>query len=229
MQTLLTAGPKPLPDLSCKYGAPMGRRESHGEPEPGATWHIQRVELDSGGYDSGGAYWGIGAPLYRTVSTCGNVETFERFASRAAAEAQLRETYPDATIAGEPGADDFVAGYVAACLWASPGDDENETLDAFDCTDITPESREGMAEHCGAFMATNAALLAEACAREGYTWERAGHDLYLTENGHGVGFWDRRELAAGGLGDRLSKAAGRGETYLYAGEDGRLHFEGCTR
>lgn len=33
-----------------------------------------------------------------------------------------------------------------------------------------------------------------------------GHDLYLTACGHGVGFWDRDELAADDLGDRLTEA-----------------------
>jgi hypothetical protein len=27
-------------------------------------FYLQRVPLNSGGYDSGGAYWGIGRPLY---------------------------------------------------------------------------------------------------------------------------------------------------------------------
>jgi hypothetical protein len=54
----------PTPPVSCRYGAPMGR---HTGPEPGSLgdrWHLRRVPLDSGGYDSGGAYWGAGLPLY---------------------------------------------------------------------------------------------------------------------------------------------------------------------
>jgi len=31
-----------------------------------------------------------------------------------------------------------------------------------------------------------------------------GHDIYLTCAGHGVGFWDRKELDADGLGDALT-------------------------
>ena len=31
-----------------------------------------------------------------------------------------------------------------------------------------------------------------------------GHDLYLTTAGHGTGFWDREELDADDLGDRLT-------------------------
>jgi len=41
----------------------MGRRSFfHGESL--AQYRCFRVRLDSGGYDDGGAYWGIGMPLY---------------------------------------------------------------------------------------------------------------------------------------------------------------------
>lgn len=36
-----------------------------------------------------------------------------------------------------------------------------------------------------------------------------GHDLFLTAAGHGAGFWDRQELQAGGVGDRLTAALRR--------------------
>lgn len=52
-----------LPDVNSKYGAPMGRRESNIKPT-GRTVRLFRVRLNSGGYDDGGAYWGIGEPLY---------------------------------------------------------------------------------------------------------------------------------------------------------------------
>ena len=34
-----------------------------------------------------------------------------------------------------------------------------------------------------------------------------GHDLWLTRNGHGAGFWDRKELEEGDLGDKLTAIA----------------------
>jgi hypothetical protein len=50
---------------------------------------------------------------------------------------------------------------------------------------------------------------------------RAGHDFWLTRNGHGAGFWDR---GLGDLGERLSKAAKvYGEVYLYPGDDGKVY------
>ena len=68
--------------VNTKYGAPMGRSNVY--PDNAPTWfenfscltpkeHIQLhcsgkvydriVQLDSGGYDKGGAYWGHGAQL----------------------------------------------------------------------------------------------------------------------------------------------------------------------
>lgn len=62
--------------LSCKFGAPMGRtnnlpRKNYTYPEfndmeevwENVPFFDRVVPLDSGGYDKGGAYWGLGTPL----------------------------------------------------------------------------------------------------------------------------------------------------------------------
>lgn len=58
---------KQFNDVNSQYGAPMGR-QGHGLPchteGEGRTIRLFRVRLDSGGYDDGGAYWGIGQRLY---------------------------------------------------------------------------------------------------------------------------------------------------------------------
>lgn len=55
-----------LAKLDCKYGAPMGRGQILPVDSLAVDWkcNAQRVTLDTGGYDRGGAYWGIGAPLF---------------------------------------------------------------------------------------------------------------------------------------------------------------------
>lgn len=58
-----------LSNACSRYGASMGRdstserdlRMLDGVP---VKLSLQRVRLDSGGYDSGGAYWGTGEPLW---------------------------------------------------------------------------------------------------------------------------------------------------------------------
>ena len=47
-----------------QYGASMGRRDNVAEALDVKKLHLERVRLNSGGYDPGGAYWGLGAPLY---------------------------------------------------------------------------------------------------------------------------------------------------------------------
>ena len=55
---------KQFPAVSCKYGAPMGRSTYPFREKGFKDIHLFKVNLDSGGYDDGGAYWGHGAPLY---------------------------------------------------------------------------------------------------------------------------------------------------------------------
>lgn len=52
---------------------------------------------------------------------------------------------------------------------------------------------------------------------------QAGHDLWLTRNGHGAGFWDR---GLGQLGLDLSKwAKSFGEANLNVGDDGLVYHD----
>lgn len=72
--------------VSCRYGAPMGRRSYAAHDGNGVPrLSLQRVRLNSGGYDSGGAYWGHGEPLY--VATDGDgIEVFVRSSDRKRAK-----------------------------------------------------------------------------------------------------------------------------------------------
>ena len=74
--------------------------------------------------------------------------------------------------------------------------------------DIHPESAERMQLECYDFEVAAGPLLTQAAER-GYDKTQAGRDFWFTRNGHGVGFWDREELEADGLGDKLSEIARR--------------------
>lgn len=51
--------------VSGRYGAPLGRLEYRPDDWRAAfKLHVRRVPLDKGGYDQGGAYWGLGDRLY---------------------------------------------------------------------------------------------------------------------------------------------------------------------
>lgn len=87
----------PTPDVSSPYGAPMGRHTGPLYLEASAgPLYLRRVPLDRGGYDSGGAYWGVGAPLYYVEDQDGNSQ-FLRANGREDAKAKIRTDWPDAT------------------------------------------------------------------------------------------------------------------------------------
>lgn len=110
-----------IPPLSrgcSSRGADMGRTSTLPAVNvSNPRFHLVRVRLDSGGYDSGGAYWGHGKPLYRAVSvdkmptayrmwgdgditSTGRVDHVERFVradSRDEAKAAIRGAIPTAT------------------------------------------------------------------------------------------------------------------------------------
>lgn len=97
---------KQFPDVSWRYGAPMGRRDYRGDPDAPYRFRVFRVRLDAGGYDDGGAYWGTGQPLYCAVAVdiwdkCDGVDYaeachFMRANDRQDVKAWIIEQYPNA-------------------------------------------------------------------------------------------------------------------------------------
>lgn len=81
-------------------GASMGRPD-RGLPCACAVagshkFHLRKINLDSGGYDSGGAYWGHGQQLWWATSIDGTAESFFRAADRTAARAEVLSDHPGA-------------------------------------------------------------------------------------------------------------------------------------
>jgi len=78
-----------------------------------------------------------------------------------------------------------------------------------------------MRQDCADFQEQNEKLLAEAYDHEKYDASYAGHDLWLSRNGHGAGYFDRN---LGDVGERLQDAArALGNFDLYVGDDGKIH------
>jgi hypothetical protein len=120
----------------------------------------------------------------------------------------------------------FVDGYIECALWSSndrTDDGGDDPLDRnYSAEDLSFETATAMVADCKAFVDANAADLAvaiEAYGKDdspGY----AGHDFWLTRNGHGAGFWDGDLPDA--LGKRLADAAyAFGTCDLYV-EDGKI-------
>lgn len=87
---------------------------------------------------------------------------------------------------------DLEEGAIDGCL---PGDS------SFD--ELHPDALNSIHTDCSNFERAASKWLSMAYAR-GYSRERAGHDFWLTRNGHGAGFWDRDELKADNIGDELT-------------------------
>lgn len=86
----------PTPPVSCRYGAPLGRHTGPDYLDTDAgRLYLHRVPLDAGGYDKGGAYWGLGAPLWYVEDQNGNSQ-FLRARDRAAAKVAILEDWPGA-------------------------------------------------------------------------------------------------------------------------------------
>lgn len=96
------------PEVSSKYGAPMGRANHNSYTDrKGRTWDLTvnehagpfrlvRVAVDNGGYDSGGAYWGLGEPLYYFEGPLTDINGYVRAKSRELAKAAVRDIHPKA-------------------------------------------------------------------------------------------------------------------------------------
>lgn len=123
--------------------------------------------------------------------------------------------------------DGFTQGYITCLFFTEEGGeaDGKEIGDA-GFADLAPEALADIVNDCLIFQQTNASLLEEAYARNGYSAERAGHDFWLTRNGHGAGYWDRDCLENGDLGDALtSMASMEGEVNVYLGDDGKVYHD----
>jgi hypothetical protein len=124
--------------------------------------------------------------------------------------------------------DEFTLAYIEAALW-STNDNSNEQggdpLDKnYDIEDIDKDTLKKMVADCAQFQEANDSLIMEEnLVNHSYpAVERAGHDFWLTREGHGAGFWDGDWEEEVGI--KLTKAAKQfGEFYLIVGDDGLIY------
>lgn len=114
--------------------------------------------------------------------------------------------------------------YMIAALWSSTDMDTDEPLDAnYSVSDIAPNTKIQMYKDVKKFMEDNL----DAIEESGSSDEQLGHDLWLSRNGHGAGFFDR---GYGDVGDKLQDAASdmKGAD-LEVGDDGLIHQMGVFK
>ena len=109
----------------------------------------------------------------------------------------------------------MVRSYLETALWSSTDADNNDLPmdDTYGVKDFTVAARQQAAKDCDAFvLACEEAGLGDALFQNGH--DEAGHDFWLTRNGHGAGFWDGDY---GDDGDALTEIAKHfREVHLYA-------------
>lgn len=115
----------------------------------------------------------------------------------------------------------FVDGYIECALWAGLDHHDPEAArpldENHDADDLSFDAVADIAIECKTFIDENDMDLADIEPSQ------AGHDFFLTRNGHGAGYWDR---GLGDIGDRLTKACKpHGTSELYVGDDGKLYAE----
>jgi|SRR5215469_7442607 len=118
---------------------------------------------------------------------------------------------------------DFFSAYVEAALWSTT-DDNDVPLDSnYVPSDIAKETFERMRADCERFQKENEeSLQPEFCDSRYGLDAQAGHDFWLTREGHGCGFWDGdwKEPAA----EKLTEASRKfGSFDLYVGDDGLIY------
>lgn len=117
--------------------------------------------------------------------------------------------------------DEFTEAYFETALWSST-DDEGEPLDNnFDIGDLDLDTKNRMFRDADDFQTRNEELLSDAYINDGASEADAGHNFWLTRNGHGAGFWDGDYPETG---DELSAASEKfGEFNLYVGDDEQIY------
>ena len=109
----------------------------------------------------------------------------------------------------------FTNSYVETALWSS-SEEDGEPLDKnYSAEDIDPDTIKKMEDDAFEFLRQNWELVQMDLIA-------AGHDFWLTRNGHGAGFWDGDWPEA--AGKRLTKSSKTfGEMTLYVGDDGKIY------
>jgi hypothetical protein len=111
--------------------------------------------------------------------------------------------------------DTFTQAYIECALWSSTDDDSNPLDDFYDIQAISKECLDKMITDCAKFQADNMEIIIDDLSQ-------AGHDFWLTRNGHGAGFWDGDWPEHGDMLTAKSKEFGNVD--LYVGDDNYINL-----
>ncbi len=86
---------------------------------------------------------------------------------------------------------------------------------------LAPDTQDYLERKCQMFYDANRDTIEAFCKEFNADLSQVGHSLWLSQNGHGAGFFDFGTV--NGLGDRLHHLARGDKTELYIGDDDMIH------
>lgn len=135
----------------------------------------------------------------------------------------IQSTYEQGGEISDEKLDEVFKHYIMASLWSST-DENDEPFDSnYSIDDMDSWNANNVKDRVRQFLVDNA----DDLKASGLSDEQIGHDLWLTQVGHGAGFWDRgldKEL-----GERLSRASEKlGRSANMYAEDGKIFIDGMN-
>lgn len=116
----------------------------------------------------------------------------------------------------------FMRHYLDALLWSSLGVDGEPIGDNYSVDDVADDAIQLIRYDIASFLWQDRKIIRANRHLPFMTDEAIAHDIALTRNRHGAGFWDRgHERFRATL---TEKAHELGSQDLYVGDDGRLHI-----
>jgi len=120
------------------------------------------------------------------------------------------------------GMDEFTQAYFEAAFWSSLEEDGHSLSSNYDYSDLDDDCFARMKADCQKFQEEVLDPIREESEESLPDDEYAGHDFWLTRNGHGAGFWDGDWVEP--YGTKLTDASKKfGEFALYVGDDGKIY------
>lgn len=114
-----------------------------------------------------------------------------------------------------------VDGYLYCAIWT------NELEQKYDTSDFSEESYEKATQDVEKFLELAGDLISKIDFDTEFDYSSIGHDFWLTRNGHGAGFWDRKNLEKDDIGNKLTEICKENfnEVWCYVGDDDKLYIE----
>lgn len=127
--------------------------------------------------------------------------------------------------------DNFAKGYIEALLWTTNGKVGDTGLrdEGYTIQNLSLGALKKCKADCEAFQEANRENLNIYEYHINQDSAYAGHDLWLTRNHHGAGFWDRVSGTGVDIKDTLialtTASHAVGEVDAYLGDDDEVHLE----